>query len=111
MGPLGIIMIRSVAGGHQTSARPGQTYGSAGQQDMRVRKFLHENGLALMSFALFFLFWGAMAVAGYFNYNQQQQEQGQAAIAFWPYTPPVISGRRPLRTGRANSCRWDSSCF
>lgn len=50
-----------------------------------MRKFFHENGLAISAFALFFLFWGAMAIVGFFNYNQQQQEHEQALISFWTY--------------------------
>jgi Ca2+/Na+ antiporter len=50
-----------------------------------MRKFLHENGLAITTFALFLIFWGLMAVAGFFNYNQQQQEHSQSIISFGSY--------------------------
>jgi hypothetical protein len=50
-----------------------------------MKKFFHNYGLTIASFGLFFLFWGAMAIVGYFNYNEQQQDQGQALISFLPY--------------------------
>lgn len=50
-----------------------------------MRKFLHNHGLALIAFGLFFLFWIGMGVVGYFDFAQQQHEHGRPVVAFWPY--------------------------
>ncbi len=50
-----------------------------------MRKFLHDNGLAITAFALFILFWTAMGVAGYLNHNQQLQGHGRATIPVLTY--------------------------
>lgn len=50
-----------------------------------MRKFWQNHGLAITAFGIFFIFWVAMGIAGYFDYNQQQQDHGRVMIAFWPY--------------------------
>lgn len=50
-----------------------------------MRRFFHDNGLAITTFAIFLLTWAGMGGVGYLQYNQQQQSFGQPLIAFWPY--------------------------
>ncbi|MEN6372675.1 MAG: DUF6766 family protein [Armatimonadota bacterium] len=50
-----------------------------------MRKFYHENSLSIITFAIFFLLWAAMGIAGFFSYNNEQLEQGQSTASFISY--------------------------
>jgi len=50
-----------------------------------MRRFLRENGLSLVLLALFLGFWAGQSIAGHREYNQDQREHGQPAIAYGEY--------------------------
>jgi hypothetical protein len=50
-----------------------------------MRKFLRNNGLSLVMFALFLIFWVGQSVAGVKHYNETQREHGQPAISWSQY--------------------------
>jgi len=52
----------------------------------KLRRIWQNNSLSIVSFGLFFLFWAGMAIAGYFEYLEQQQDFGQpATLPFLAY--------------------------
>jgi hypothetical protein len=50
-----------------------------------MRKVLRNNGLSIVFGLLFLFFWGAQAVAGHLEYNEDQREHGQPTIDFARY--------------------------
>jgi len=50
-----------------------------------MRKILRENGLSIVLFLLLLLFLVGQAVAGMFEYNDEQQQHGQPAVDFVSY--------------------------
>jgi hypothetical protein len=54
-----------------------------------VRRFLRENGLSLVMFSLFVVFWGGQSVTGWLHHNDEQQQHGRPPQ---PWTAYVTSG-------------------
>jgi hypothetical protein len=74
------------------------------QEPGRLRKFFRENGLSLVMFGLFLLFWLGQSLTGMHSYNQDQREHGQPAVSYSEY----------LRSGtfiEATFENWESEFF
>ncbi len=57
-----------------------------GEAPSRVRRFLRENGLALVIFGMFLLTWlVGQTLTGWHTYNSDQEQHGQATIGFARY--------------------------
>src|SRR5690349_20797323 len=52
---------------------------------LSMRRILRENGLSLVLFGLFVLFFVGQSIAGYLHYNEGQEEHGQASISYGAY--------------------------
>lgn len=68
---------------------------------MQTRGFFYRNGLSVVLLAFFFLFWVGQSIAGFLDYNQDQQEHGRPEVAYTEY----------LRTGafvEATAENWES---
>jgi hypothetical protein len=66
--------------------------------------WLRDNGLSIVMFALFFLFWAGQAISGWLQYNEQRQEHGRSPTSLGAY----------LRTGdfwEATTENWESEFF
>jgi len=50
-----------------------------------MRKILHENGLSIVLGICFFLFLAGQAAAGFYAYNEEQQEHSQQTVNFGDY--------------------------
>lgn len=50
-----------------------------------LRKLFRENGLSIVMFGLFLLFWLGQSLTGLHSYNQEQQEHGQPAVSYGAY--------------------------
>jgi hypothetical protein len=50
-----------------------------------MRRLLRENGLSIVLVSAFLIFWGGQSLAGYREYQQEQQEHGQSAGDYWSY--------------------------
>ena len=69
-----------------------------------MRKILKDNGLTIVMFALFLLFWGGQSISGWLHHNEEQEEHGQAQISWSAY---VTSGDFLEATGE----NWESEFF
>ena len=52
---------------------------------MRRKSFFHDNGLSIVLLLLFVLFLGGLALTGWLEYNDEQQEHGAPAATFLAY--------------------------
>jgi hypothetical protein len=50
-----------------------------------MRRILRENGLSIVLVSLFLVFWIGQSVVGNHEYNSEQQEHGQAGLAYASY--------------------------
>jgi hypothetical protein len=50
-----------------------------------VKRWLRENSLGLTMFILFLLFLGGQSVAGFYNYNNDQEDHNQSTVSFGEY--------------------------
>ncbi len=50
-----------------------------------IKRILHENGLSIAMFGLFFIFFLGQIVTGLYHYNDNQREHGQAIVNYWQY--------------------------
>ena len=75
-----------------------------------MKRFLEDNGLSLVLFALFFLFLGGQAVTGWSEYNSEQRQHGSEEVAFGAYLTTGHFGEGCSRTGRASSSRCRPTC-
>ena len=50
-----------------------------------MRRRFRDNGLSIVMFGLFFLFWGAQSVAGWRHFNEEQREHRQPEVAWSAY--------------------------
>ena len=50
-----------------------------------MRRLWRENGLSIVTLALFLLFVGGQTAAGWHDYNQDQEEHGQPALGYVEY--------------------------
>jgi len=67
-----------------------------------MKRFLHENGLSLVVFVLFFFtFLFGQSVAGRLHYNNEQQEHGQPTVSYIEY----LGGNHFLEATMEN---WES---
>lgn len=58
---------------------------SRGQRQGRLRKIFRENGLSIVMFGLFLVFWGGQSLTGWHSYNEEQREHGQPAVSYGAY--------------------------
>lgn len=66
-----------------------------------MKRFLQNNGLSVVLAALFVIFWAAQSFAGWYEYNEDQQQHGAAPVGYSSY----------LRTGdflEATAENWES---
>jgi hypothetical protein len=69
-----------------------------------MRRVLRENGLSIVLFFLFIVFWIGQSIAGHREYNNEQSEHGQAGISFGAY---LLSGH----FWEATAENWESEFF
>jgi hypothetical protein len=50
-----------------------------------MSRFLRNNGLSLVMFALFFIFLGGQSLAGWKHYNESQRQHGEEAVGWGEY--------------------------
>jgi hypothetical protein len=50
-----------------------------------MRRLLRENGLSIVLVSAFLLFWAGQSLAGYREYQSEQQQHGQASGDYWSY--------------------------
>ena len=50
-----------------------------------MKKWIREQSLSVVLFALFLIFWAAQSVTGYLSYNQDQQEHGGQQVNYMHY--------------------------
>jgi hypothetical protein len=50
-----------------------------------MRRFIHDNGLSITMFGLFFAFVIAQSVMGFFDYNSTQKEHGRPPVGYAAY--------------------------
>ena len=66
-----------------------------------MRRLFHENGLSIVLFALFIVFFVAQSIAGHRYYNEEQQEHQQPSVTYVEY----ITGSHFLEASMEN---WES---
>ena len=54
-------------------------------EDAATRRFVHDNGLSLVIFALFVVFLVGQTVSGLYQYNEEQQEHGRPTVSLGEY--------------------------
>jgi hypothetical protein len=69
-----------------------------------MRRLLRENGLSIVLFSLFIVFWIGQSIAGHRQHNNEQSEHGQAGISYGAY---LLSGH----FWEATSENWESEFF
>lgn len=69
-----------------------------------MRRIFRENGLSLVLLTLFLLFWGGQSFVGHREYNQDQQEHGQAAVSYSGYL-------KSAHFWEATAENWESEFF
>src|SRR5215212_11251554 len=50
-----------------------------------MRRLLHDNGLTIAMFGLFFAFVGAQSFMGFFDYNGSEKEHGRPPVGYVEY--------------------------
>ena len=50
-----------------------------------MRRFLHDNGLSVAMFGLFFVFVTAQSVMGFLDYNSTEEEHGRPPVGYVEY--------------------------
>src|SRR6478752_6083723 len=50
-----------------------------------MRRFLRDNGLSLAFFAIFVVALAGQSLAGWSFHNEELQQHGQPALAYWPF--------------------------
>jgi hypothetical protein len=71
---------------------------------MDTRKAWRDNGLTIVMFSLFLLFWGGQSIAGWLQHNEELDEHGRGHI---PWSKYVTSGEFLESTGE----NWESEFF
>jgi hypothetical protein len=66
-----------------------------------MRRLLRENGLSIVLFSLFIVFWIGQSITGHREYNNEQAEHGEAGISYGQY---LLSGH----FWEATSENWES---
>lgn len=66
-----------------------------------MRRVFQQNGLSIVLFALFLIFFVAQSVAGHLQYNQEQQEHQQPPVTYVEY----VTGNHFLEAAMEN---WES---
>ena len=69
-----------------------------------MRRIFRENGLSLVLLTLFLLFWGGQSFVGHREYNQDQQEHGQATVSYIGYL-------KSAHFWEATAENWESEFF
>jgi hypothetical protein len=47
--------------------------------------FFKDNGLSIVTFSLFVIFLLGMSIAGFYTYNEDQQQHGEEQVSYWKY--------------------------
>jgi hypothetical protein len=69
-----------------------------------MRRGLRENGLSIVLFSLFLVFWIGQSIVGHREHNNEQSEHGQAGISYGAY---LLSGH----FWEATAENWESEFF
>jgi hypothetical protein len=69
-----------------------------------MKKLFRNNGLSIVMFLLFVVFWAAQSISGWMHHNQEQREHGKAAQSWSAY---VTSGEFVEATAE----NWESEFF
>ncbi|HEX6433507.1 MAG TPA: DUF6766 family protein [Gemmatimonadales bacterium] len=69
-----------------------------------MRRLLRENGLSIVLFSLFIIFWVGQSITGHREHNSEQAEHGQPAISYGAY---LTSGH----FWEASAENWESEFF
>ena len=76
----------------------------------RLRTLWHYHGLSIVLVSLFLLSMGGQVWTGWYAYNDEQRSHGQEPVTLGEYLGSGHFGEATFETGRANSCRWPSTC-
>ena len=69
-----------------------------------MRRLLRDNGLSIVLFSLFLIFWAGQSVAGHREHNSEQREHGQPQVAYGTYL-------LPSHFWEATAENWESEFF
>jgi hypothetical protein len=59
--------------------------GTRAQKSGGLRKLFRENGLSIVMFGLFWVFWLGQSLTGLHQYNEEQREHGQPSVSYGQY--------------------------
>ncbi len=61
------------------------TSAGSSQGQGRLRKIFRENGLSIVMFVLFLVFWVGQSLTGWHSHNEEQREHGQPTVKYGAY--------------------------